>query len=830
MAKLTPMMQQYLSLKKEHQDAILLFRLGDFYEAFFEDAEIVSRELQIVLTRRHDAPMAGIPHHALDNYLKKLVEAGYKVAICDQVEDPAQAKGLVRREVTRIVTPGTIVEDALLGEENNFTLFILPKDEKIYFSLCDVSTGEFYVGSVNSQDLDDLLGSGDVREILLPLNEHQRGREIKRRFPGIYVDYLEDWFYDEKRAEEDVKDHYGFVTLEPLELSHEEITAAAAMLRYLKFMHKRELNYLEVPTSLVKRETMFLDASTVENLELTDSSAGKQRSFYHTLKSTRTGMGARLLKSWILAPSLRKEEVEERLGIVQCFVEDPPLLAELREYLGRVYDIERIISRLSLNKATPGDLVNLRATLRVVPLIVQTLSVREKLEKLVRDVETFEELKELLEKGLAEEVEGLPGGGGVIREGYSEELDEARQLLQGGEKILREFEVKERMKTGITGLKVGYNKVYGYYIEIPKSQARRVPRHYERRQTLVNAERFITPELKEYEDKVLHAQEKVEKLEREIFNEICERVKEHIPALKRLARWIARVDVLSSFADNALKYNYVKPSFSEDGSLILKGSRHPVVERYVDEFIPNDIEMNRKERFVILTGPNMSGKSTFLRQVALIALMAQMGSFVPAEKAVLPMFDRIFTRIGARDDVVSGKSTFLVEMMEVATIIRHATERSLVLLDEVGRGTSTFDGISIAWAVSEYLHNVVKPFVIFATHFTELTELARMYKGIVNKTVLVEETSKGVVFLHRVVDGVSDRSYGVEVAKLAGIPRDVVERAREVLEIIESKAELDRRLRILSDREIKRIASTRKKHFVSNQLKLFEEEGKGDAG
>ncbi|MDI3516130.1 MAG: mismatch repair protein MutS [Thermotogota bacterium] len=821
--KLTPMMRQYLALKEEHKDSILLFRLGDFYEAFFDDAKTVSQELQIVLTQRNGVPMAGIPYHALDNYLKRLVDAGYKVAICDQMEDASQARGLVRREVTRIVTPGTVVEDGMLGEENNFALLLYPLGEDYAFSLCDVSTGEFYVGRLSRETLGDLLERGDIREILLPLEERTLGRELKKFYPSLYIDYLDDWFYDKSTAEEEIKKHYSLATLDPLELSKEEVWAAASMLRYLGFMQRSEVRHLALPVAFKKSDTMILDSSTVENLELVSSSSGKPVSLYHTLKNTRTQMGARLLKTWLVAPSLNRDTIEKRLDIVETFVNDRTLLAEIREYLGNVFDVERIVTRVNLGKASPKDLVGLRITLQMVPAIAEALQTNAKLVRLLESPDPCKELSNLLQLSISENPEGPVGSGGVIREGYSKELDEYRELLSGGEKVMREFEVKERMKTGIPNLKVGYNKVFGYYIEVSRSQVSKVPPEYERKQTLVNAERFVTPELKAYEEKVLSAQEKVEELEKTIFAEICAEVTRRTKQLRELARWLATIDVLASFAETALKHNYVRPVFSSEGKLELINSRHPVVERYVEQFIPNDLVLDKKNRFVILTGPNMSGKSTYLRQVGLIAIMAQIGSFVPADRAILPIFDRIFTRIGARDDVTSGKSTFLVEMSEVSTILNHATEKSLILLDEVGRGTATFDGISIAWAVSEYIHNVIKAYVIFATHFAELTELSRMYVGIVNKAVLVKETPQGVLFLHKVVDGAADKSYGVEVAKLAGIPEPVTKRASEILEIIESQSRLDKSLRILSNAEVQQIARTRKKHFGADQLRLFEE-------
>ncbi len=804
--KMTPMMRQYMEIKKKYKDAILLFRLGDFYEAFFDDAKTVSKVLNIVLTKRQSAPMAGIPYHALDAYLKKLVDAGYKVAICEQVEDPKLAKGLVKREVVRVVTPGTLLEDELLPASNNYLLSVW-KNIAVY---ADVSTGEVFIRVHTSFDeLVDLASNMGVSQVIAPQEEAQK---IKERM-DIFVDVLDQWYYTAEGMEEELKETFGVENLDFLELDQAAIPLVA-LIRYLKYTLITDRLNLKLPKVLKEEEWLVLDSATVENLSLIPGEKGKN--LFDVLNNTRTSMGARLLKKWILQPLKNRTEIEKRLDQVEAFCQDQLALNEIREYLKGVYDIERIVSRLSYGKASPKDLVSLRESLRIVHDINETLSTNERLSPF--KIKELLELVEFLDRAIVDEPASLPGEGNVIKEGFSKELDDYRYLLEHSEEKLKEFEYMERKRTGIQNLKVGYNQVFGYYIEVSKANLSKVPSRYERKQTLVNAERFVTPELKEFEAKVLSAKEKVDEIEKALYRMVVDEVKKKLHEIEEVAASFAYLDVITTLAYDATLYGYTKPSFTDDKLEIIKG-RHPVVERFTENFVPNDAYMDRKTRFLIITGPNMSGKSTYIRQIGLIAVMAQMGSFVPAEKASLPIFDRIFTRMGARDDVSGGKSTFMVEMSEVALILSHATKRSLVLLDEVGRGTSTFDGISIAWAVSEYLHQNIKAKTAFATHFTELTELASMYDGIKNLTIEVAEKEGKVVFLHRVVEGVADRSYGIEVAELAGLPSQVIERAKEVLDAIVEKSELEKRLRVLDKDKIERIR--RKKPPHENQMKLF---------
>lgn len=805
------MMQQYLQIKSQYKDAILLFRLGDFYEAFFEDAYTVSKALDLVLTQRQGAPMAGVPYHALNSYLKRLVQLGYKVAICEQMEDPATAKGLVKRQVTRIVTPGTLVEDELLeSDSNNYLAVVLKDQEKYHVAAVDVSTGDSLVACFNDlESVFDFLNSIKATQILCDPS-------LKSTFQSVFnvlVEPLQDWHLNPHGMEQDVAKVFNVVTIDHLELK-ENLKAFAALVRYLRYTMMVENLMLKPPKIIRDERFVILDSTTVEHLNLIEP---KGKSLFDVLNYTKTSMGSRLLKSWILQPLRDQKEITSRLDKVQAFVEDQILLSELREYLHTVKDLHRIASRLRYGKATPKDLVALRTTLEVCPQIQQLLLTNDAFLE-AENLDCLTDLCEELAKALEDEPSNVIGEGKVIRQGYDKEFDELKDLVYNSEKFLAEYEQRERVLTNIPNLRVGYNSVFGYYIEVTKSHLSKVPPHYIRRQTLVNAERFVTEELKQFEEKMLHAKELLEKKEKELFDSLCQKALEKVDKIIAIADFIANIDALQSLAYAANLNKYTRPKFSNDGKLVLVKSRHPIAEKFTENFVPNDLTLSNQESFVILTGPNMSGKSTFVRQVGLIALMAQIGSFVPAEEAVLPIFDRIFVKMGVRDDIIGGKSTFLTEMNEIAKIIYQATKDSLVLLDEVGRGTSTFDGISIAWAISEYLHTKIKCKCIFATHFTELTELANLYDGIVNKTIQVMEQGSQVIFLHKVVDGVADKSYGIDVAAIAGIPAEIVQRAREVLDVIASKSELEDRLKVVSTERLRKIG---RKKVNPNQTTLW---------
>lgn len=809
--KLTPMMKQYLDIKKKYQDAILLFRLGDFYEAFFDDALVVSKVLNIVLTKRQDAPMAGIPYHALDNYLKKLVDSGYKVAICEQMEDPATAKGIVKREVTRVITPGTLIEDELLTTSNNYMASIYEtKAGELYCVLTDTSTGDVIVKKFdNLEEFYDFVETHEISQIICPESLYPK---LKDRIK-IFIDRLDDWYYT--GTIDAIKEAYGLATIEHFELGEAHYPLGATI-KYLNYTLNKQAK-LKAPRALDESIYMVLDSSTIENLSLVPGERGKN--LFDVLNKTKTPMGARLLKWIILHPLKDRKAIEKRHDMVSAFFEDTLLTNEIREYLDGVYDLERIINRLQYDSAKPKDLISLKNTLEVIEPLREALESNENLISLVEELPDLSVVKEKIQSTLNDEIEGDLGEGKIIREGVSKELDEYRELLYHSNEKLKEFEETERIRTGIQKLKVGFNNVFGYYIEIPKGQTKNAPEDYTRLQTLVNAERYTNPKLKEFEQKILAAKERVEELEKLIFANLCDELKTYTEALRKTSETLAWIDIYTSFAYIARLYGYVRPVLSNAEFEILQG-RHPVVERFVSEFVPNDTYMDENLRMYILTGPNMSGKSTYIRQIGLIALMSQIGSFVPANFAKIPVFDRIFTRMGARDDISTGKSTFLTEMSEVALILNKATPKSLVLLDEVGRGTSTFDGISIAWAISEYIYNEVKSKTVFATHFTELTELADMYPGIKNLTIEVRETPDGVIFLHKVVEGVADRSYGIEVAAIAGLPQSIVERAKEILNIIVEKSDIEKKVGVLKEGQMKKIKST-KKTVPEGQLRMF---------
>ncbi|WP_367362157.1 DNA mismatch repair protein MutS [Mesotoga sp.] len=817
---MTPMMKQYLEVKRNYKDCLVLFRLGDFYETFLDDAKLVSNELQIVLTSRNGVPMAGVPYHSVNGYLKKLVEAGYKVAICEQTEDPALAKGLVKREVTRVVTPGTLVEDELLPENaNNYIVSIGKAEENFVLATADVSTGEVLLSSADDiVSLKDSIAAIGPSQILLKESLKNLKKEISSASFAM-VEIVEDWHFALSSSINYIKEFYSIVAIDHLELDDTQIEVLGALFKYLESINLGPMRHLSLPRVIRKSDSMQLDASTIENLNL--FKLERKGSLFEILDETVTPMGRRRLRRWLFSPLVDKNRIEERLDTVQALNSDRRLLNELREYLQHVFDIERISTRLSIEKAAPRDLQSLRTSLSVLPFIKELLSSEPALERLSDRVELFPEELDLLQRSIMDEPSSTAGEGNVIRMGFNEELDVLRDLLDNSVERMKAIEASERKATGISSLKVKFNKVFGYFLEVPKSQTNKVPESYTRKQTLVNSERYITQELKSFEDKILSANEKIETLEKTLFSSVCLQLASSLERFKSVALVLSEIDASQSLASVARRNNYSRPRFSEQGKVKVSSSRHPIVEKFVADFTPNDISMSRTENFFIVTGPNMSGKSTFIRQIALLSIMAQIGSFVPADDAMLSIYDRVFTRIGARDELASGKSTFLVEMMETATILSKATEDSLVILDEVGRGTSTFDGISIAWAVSEFIYEAVGCHTIFATHFTELTELSNMYTGIKNKTVRIVETEEGIVFLHKVVDGVANRSHGIEVAKLAGVPEAVLSRAKEILKVISKQSALDKAVRVLTAEDLKEIRQSKKGKMNRNQITLF---------
>ena len=789
--KQTPMMQQYFRMKAQHPGVILFFQLGDFYETFYEDAELCARELDIALTQREGQPMAGVPIKKSHLYLNRLLRRGHKVALCDQVQDPNEAKGPVEREVVRVVTPGTVLDEDVLdrGKQNHIAALVVDK-ERVGLAVADVSTGEFRATELTTideakaelarlQPSEIVFPDGDVADDGLTLDPDERQAHTTVEPRRFRSDVIEQ--------------HFGIVSLDGLGLSELSGRAAGGLLHYLQETQKAGLNHLKPPTAYSTSNVMGLDPFTQRNLELVRElrTGGEQHTLLSILNDTSTGMGERCLRSWVLSPLLDRDEIDRRQDMVELFHTEELARAELRDLLSGIYDIERLAGKLGAGRSTPRDLLSLKQSLAHLPALRQQLGQIRRDHDVARLMEIAEELNELaldtlvddLQRALREDAPFTLSEGGIIQEGFSEDLDEVKGREREQKQSILDLENHEQQTTGIPSLKVGYNSVFGYYLEVTRTHSDRVPERYTRKQSLKSAERYITPELKEHEEKVLSAQERAQKLEYDLFCQLRDRAAEHVRELQTLAARVAELDVYASLAEVAKRRGYVRPAFSEARTIEISGGRHPVVEiLQADEaFVPNDLDMASDETLVVLTGPNMSGKSTFLRQTALVCLMAQMRSFVPADRAQLPIVDKIFTRVGASDMLAFGYSTFMVEMIEAAQILNNATENSLVILDEMGRGTSTFDGVSIAWAVAEHLVSTIGAKTLFATHYHELTLLANKLPGVVNMTVLVKDYGDDVIFLHQVERGEAEGSYGVHVAKLAGLPEDVINTASNVL-------------------------------------------------
>jgi len=815
MDNLTPMLAQYRAIKRQHEDVILLFRLGDFYEMFGDDAKVAAQVLELVLTSREIGkgrriPMCGIPYHAADRYLARLLAAGHKAAICEQVEDPRKTKGLVKREVVRILTPGTVVEEHLLDERtNNYLLALARHGDRWGLAAADCSTGDLAVteltGPSARDDLQEELARLQPAEVLLAGGAEER--PLVERLVAPWRAAVSEWPADAFLAEgpeEMLKRHFGVSSLRGFGC-HDlpaAIEAAAGLLAYLQHTQKSGLEQVRSLRTYSRSQFMALDASTRRNLELFQSlrDGTREHTLIWVLDQTVTPLGARLLRRWLAAPLLDVAAIGERLDRVQALVEDPTLRARVRDLLRGVRDLERLVSRAAAGAATGRDLAALRDSLARLPELAQALAgaQRPALHRLVADLDPLPDLHDLLARALEDDPPPTLREGGIIRAGYSPELDELRTASSHGKDWIAGLQQRERQRTGIKSLRVGYNQVFGYYLEVTRPNLHLVPEEYQRRQTLANAERFITPDLKEYEAKVLGAEERILALEQSLFADLRARVAAEAARLQRAANIVAQADVLASFAEAAARNHYSRPEVADDDLLDIRAGRHPVVELTLqgERFVPNDARLDcRDQQILIITGPNMAGKSTYLRQVALIALMAQVGSFVPAEAAHIGLVDRIFTRVGASDDLATGQSTFMVEMTETANILRHATSRSLVVLDEIGRGTSTFDGLSIAWSVAEHLHNAphLGAKTLFATHYHHLNELADTLPRVHNFRVAVKERGDQVLFLRRIVPGGADRSYGIQVARLAGLPPAVLERAKQILWTLEQEAHLGQR-------------------------------------
>ncbi len=844
MAGLSPMMTHYLETKKQYPDCILFYRLGDFYEMFFDDALTASRELEITLTGKEcgmeeRAPMCGVPYHAVDSYLYRLVQKGYKVAIAEQMEDPKQAKGLVKREVIRVVTPGTITSSQALDEtKNNYLMGIVYLGNVYGVSACDITTGDYLVTEVeNERALLDEISKFSPSEIICNEAFYMSGADLEdlRSRYQTAVSSLDGRYFSDEGCRKVLKEHFHVSSLEGLGLADHDagVLAAGAVMEYLYETQKSSLDHITNLTIYSAGQYMIIDSSTRRNLELVETLREKQRrgSLLWVLDKTKTAMGARLMRSMVEQPLIRKEEIVKRQDAVEELNLSYISREEIREYLNPVYDLERLMGRISYKTAGPRDLAAFCSSLKMLPYIRNLAGEFrcDLMKRIWEDMDPLEDLCRLIEEAIIEDPPFSAREGGVIRDGYNEETDRLRRAKTEGKTWLADLEAKEREKTGIKNLRIKFNKVFGYYFEVTNSFKDQVPDYFIRRQTLANAERFTTDELKKMEEVILGAEDKLFALEYDLFCQVRDKIAAEVSRIQKTAKAIAAIDVFCSLSVAATRGDYVKPGINEKGLIRIKNGRHPVVERMLkdDLFVANDTLLdNGKNRISIITGPNMAGKSTYMRQTALIVLMAQMGSFVPAEEADIGICDRIFTRVGASDDLASGQSTFMVEMTEVANILRNATRKSLVILDEIGRGTSTFDGLSIAWAVVEYISNpkILGAKTLFATHYHELTELEGTMSGVNNYCIAVKEQGDDIVFLRKIIKGGADKSYGIQVAKLAGVPEPVIRRAKELVEEL-SSADIATRAREIAQESAgvpQHKAVTKPDDVDLNQMTLFD--------
>ena len=843
MSKVTPAMQQYYAAKEEHKDALIFFRMGDFYESFGEDAKTIARELEITLTTRGKSkdgekmPLAGIPYHAIDNYLPRLIKKGYKVAICEQLEDPKKAKGVVKRGVVRVVTPGTAMDSSMFADSsNNYLMAVYGEKEEYGLSFLDISTGEFLTTQFKDTVPYDCVASEVARmgpsECILPpsLIEDSHLTERLKELKIIIHEFDEDAF-DLKIAEKILQGHFNVSTLEGMGCSelHRAVSSAGAALKYATDTQMRELSQVQSLKTYFDSEFMVLDAITLRNLEIVKNvrGEGNDSSLIGVLDDTKTPMGRRQLQKWLLKPLISVDAINDRLDSIAWLGDNTLVRFDIRSHLSYVKDMERLVGRVMYGNSNARDLVSLKKSLESVPLLLESLSGCKDVDLLsgtVSQLSSFEELDELsklIDSAIVEEPPLSVRDGGMIKPGYNEQLDELFDLSKNGKQWIAKFQQKERDRTGIKSLKVGYNKVFGYYLEVTKANISQVPDDYIRKQTMTNAERFYTPELKERESAILSADEKMVALEHELLSELNSIVASHSRQLQETAALIGTLDVLANLAEVAANNNYVRPAITPDCRLLIRDGRHPVVENTVPGgFVPNDTEMDCTEnQFQLITGPNMAGKSTYMRQIAMIVIMAQAGSFVPASHASIGIVDRVFTRVGAFDDLASGQSTFMVEMVELANILNNATPKSLVLLDEIGRGTSTYDGYSIAKAVVEYIHNKGRVGVrsLFATHYHQLTEVAGGLKRVKNYHIAVKEEGDDLVFLRKIVPGATDRSYGIHVARIAGVPHAVTSRAKEILEDIEDEC-------MLSEEDRKGSKKKQRSSSKYTQVILFDQD------
>ena len=842
MAALTPMMQQYMAIKEQYKDCILFYRLGDFYEMFYDDALTASRELEITLTGKNcgqeeRAPMCGVPYHAVDVYLNKLVAKGYKVAICEQAEDPKQAKGIVKREVIRIVTPGTNLSQQALDEgRNNYLMCLVYDNNQFGLAITDISTGDFYTTEVATlKELYDEIHRFSPSEIICNDSFYMSGASLddfKDRL-HVSVSTLDTWYMDEAVSVQKIKEHFKVASLDGLGLTDfpSGTLAVGALLLYLYETQKNTLDNLTKITPYRSGGYMIIDSATNRNLELIETLREKQKkgSLLWVLDKTKTAMGARLMRNWIEQPLIEKKKITARQDAVEELYNDMITREEIREYLNAVYDLERLVTRISYRTANPRDLIAFKTSLGMIPPVKQLLSQAKsaELKEIDERMDCLEDIYDLIEKSIQDEPPIMIREGGMIKEGYNEDVDKFRLSRTEGKTWLAELEAREKEKTGIKNLRVRYNKVFGYYLEVTNSYKELVPEDWTRKQTLANAERYITPELKELEDMILGAEDKLAALEYDLYCEVRDSIGEQVVRIQETAKAIAHLDVLASLACVAQSNDYVRPSINTKGVIDIQGGRHPVVEKMNNNqmFIDNDTYLdNKNHRISIITGPNMAGKSTYMRQSALIVLMAQIGSFVPAKSANIGIVDRIFTRVGASDDLASGQSTFMVEMTEVANILRNATSRSLLILDEIGRGTSTFDGLSIAWAVVEHISNpkLLGSKTLFATHYHELTELEGKLDSVNNYCIAVREQGDDIIFLRKIIRGGADKSYGIQVARLAGVPDSVIDRAKEIASWLEETDVTDKAKNLQVRTSAKKKEVVREAVPAEKQMSLFD--------
>ncbi len=854
MGKLTPMMQQYFDIKNKYKDSILFFRLGDFYEMFFDDALLASRELEIALTGRdcgqeERAPMCGVPHHSANSYIAKLVKKGYNVAICEQVEEASKAVGIVKRDVVRVITPGTITDSKVLDEKNNNYLCCIYMNENgIGISYVDISTGDLYTSEImcsidkSRNIIIDELAKINPTEIIVNsilFDNKQLLIEIEKRF-DITISCYNDWSFDIKIGKEKIKNQMSVITLEGYGIQDKEnaIAVTGALIEYLNETQKTTLEHINNITNYNINSFMVLDINTRRNLELTETMRDKSKkgSLLWVLDKTSTAMGGRLLRKWIQEPLLDVEKINNRLESVECFVNNIFLMDDIKNLLKSVYDIERLMGRISYGNCNARDLISLKNSISILPDLKYLLTspTYPVLNKIANQLDTLDDIHNLIEESIIEEPPLSIKDGGIIKNDYNSALNELREASTKGKEWLSNLQQSERDRTRIKSLKVGFNKVFGYYIDITRSNISLVPDDYIRKQTLANSERYITPELKEMEAKILGSEEKMMALEYNIFIEVRDMIKKEVKRIQKTSKVISMIDVINSLAQVAYKNNYSKPIVNNEGYINIINGRHPVVEKMLDDelFVPNDTFLdNNENRISIITGPNMAGKSTYMRQVALITLMSQIGSFIPAEEAYIGIVDKIFTRVGASDNLAQGQSTFMVEMSEVANILNNGSKNSLIILDEIGRGTSTYDGLSIAWSVVEYISNPSKigAKTLFATHYHELTELEGKIDGIKNYKIHVKEKGTDIIFLRKIKRGGADKSYGIEVARLAGVPNEVIHRAKKILEELE-KRDINKSSQVKEDctkdnneLKVKELSLNKSKKQNSNnyQLDLF---------